>query len=156
MNAREKRIDKYVKSGLPLHLAELLGQHKPQTAKQREASRKNMIRMRIEWEHNPNENTELHCAVFRSNIINAMEDAGITESQLASRIGKSRQYVHSMLKGGRRSNFSIETMVKLTIAVGLKLRIIYENLEPLPRKSRHPSPKASAPTPTGRQASGAK
>ncbi|MBK8149887.1 MAG: helix-turn-helix transcriptional regulator [Acidobacteria bacterium] len=49
-------------------------------------------------------------------ICNAMEDSGVTEAELARRLGVSRAYVNKILKG--TANLTIASLVKIGTAIG--------------------------------------
>lgn len=49
----------------------------------------------------------------------AMGDAGISQAEFANRLGVSRSYITQLLDG--EANFTIETLVKIGIALGRKL-----------------------------------
>lgn len=54
-------------------------------------------------------------------IIRARRDAGITQAQLAERVGK-QQSVISQIESGRRSP-RLETLASIAVALGLRLRV---------------------------------
>lgn len=64
---------------------------------------------------------------FTGDLHQAMEDAGISQSELANRLGESRQYVSKVLK--EQANFTIESMAKLACALGLGLTIRLHRLD---------------------------
>ena len=49
--------------------------------------------------------------------------AGITKSELARQLGKSRQYVGRVLDEEEGENFTLETMAAFACAVGLRLEV---------------------------------
>jgi len=51
----------------------------------------------------------------------AMQDQGLSEADLARRLGVSRQYVNKFLAG--RANISLRTLVRLAYALGLDIDI---------------------------------
>jgi len=52
-------------------------------------------------------------------MLDKMEALGLTQKDLAERMGCSQQYVSKVLKG--RENLSIETLSKIEVALDLKL-----------------------------------
>jgi len=54
-------------------------------------------------------------------ILRAMEDSGITRNALATKIGKSRQYVSKVLDEERRANFTIDSLAEFSTALDLQL-----------------------------------
>ncbi len=57
----------------------------------------------------------------------AMEDSGVTEAELARRIGSSRAYINKVLQGA--TNFTIESLVKIGLALGREFRFEFVPLE---------------------------
>lgn len=66
---------------------------------------------------------EIERARFVDSLLSIMKERGITPSQLARKIGKSRQYVHKILNEDERISFSLKTMVRLCHALGRRLDI---------------------------------
>lgn len=58
-------------------------------------------------------------AVFINDILCAMEEQGVNKNQLAKKWGKSRQYLNSVLDREKASNFTIDTIVSLSMMLGL-------------------------------------
>jgi hypothetical protein len=58
-------------------------------------------------------------AVFINDILTAMEEQGVNKNQLAKKWGKSRQYLNSVLDREKASNFTIDTIVSLSMTLGL-------------------------------------
>jgi ribosome-binding protein aMBF1 (putative translation factor) len=56
-------------------------------------------------------------------ILRAMEEAGLNRNTLATKLGKTRQYVGKILDEGRRANFTIDTLAELSAALGVKLHV---------------------------------
>jgi len=56
-------------------------------------------------------------------VLRALEDSGLSKNALAEKIGKSRQYLSKILDEDRRVNFTIETLAKLSAALGLQLHV---------------------------------
>lgn len=58
-------------------------------------------------------------AVFVNDILCAMEEQGINKNQLAAKWGKSRQHVSQILDKEKSKNFTIDTIVSLSMTLGL-------------------------------------
>lgn len=58
--------------------------------------------------------------VFVNNILGAMKAQGMNKSQLAKKWGKSRQYLNSVLDRENPGNFTIDTIVSLSMTLGLR------------------------------------
>jgi hypothetical protein len=56
-----------------------------------------------------------------SEICDAMEEQGITRSQLAERLGKSKGYVSQLLDG--RQNMTLRTLADVFLALGLAVHV---------------------------------
>ncbi len=65
--------------------------------------------------------TEQAIAEFTEELVRWMELRGMTKAELAQAIGTSQPYVTKVLKG--KANFTLATMVKLSRALGAKVRI---------------------------------
>lgn len=63
-------------------------------------------------------------SLFVEKILEAMEGQGISQSELARRWGKSRQYLSRVLSEDRRVNFTIETIFELAALVGRKIEML--------------------------------
>jgi len=74
--------------------------------------------------------------VFVNDILCAMEKQGVTKSQLAEKMGYTRQYLTGLLNKQDPRNFTIDTIVKLSMAVGLRPECIHlesmDTAEPAP------------------------
>lgn len=71
--------------------------------------------------------------VFVNNILTAMEEQGLNKNQLAMKWGKSRQYLNSVLDRENPGNFTIDTIVSLSMTLGLIPQRI--RLEPMDTKA---------------------
>ncbi len=58
-------------------------------------------------------------SVFVNDIFCAMEEQGLNKNQLAKKWGKSRQYLNNVLDREKASNFTIDTIVSLSMTLGL-------------------------------------
>ncbi len=66
---------------------------------------------------------------FVNDILCAMEEQGINKNQLAAKWGKSRQHVSQILDKEKSINFTIDTIVSLSMTLGLVPQRI--KLEPM-------------------------
>ena len=74
-------------------------------------------------ENSPEHVAETRKAAFVEDVLRALDDDGVSKSELARRLGKSRQQLNIMLDEDKRNNFTIETMAKLSTALGRKLHV---------------------------------
>ena len=58
---------------------------------------------------------------FTEALYVAMEEQGVTRAELAHRLGTSQAYVTRVLGG--HANFTLKTMAKLALALGLQLEV---------------------------------
>jgi len=58
---------------------------------------------------------------FTKELHNLMKKKGITNAELADKIGTSRSYITKVFRGN--ANFTVESMIKLTRAVGGNLHV---------------------------------
>jgi transcriptional regulator with XRE-family HTH domain len=56
-------------------------------------------------------------------ILRAMESAGLNRNTLATKLGKSRQYIGKILDEDHRANFTIDTLAELSAILGLQLQV---------------------------------
>lgn len=63
-------------------------------------------------------------AQFIHNVLQSMDEVGITKSELARRVGLSRQQITRMLNEESLGNFTIDTMARMVCALGKTLRIV--------------------------------
>lgn len=56
-------------------------------------------------------------------ILRAMETAGLNRNTLATKLGKSRQYIGKILDEEQPANFTIDTLAELSSALGVKLHV---------------------------------
>ncbi|MFH0880808.1 MAG: helix-turn-helix transcriptional regulator [Lentisphaerota bacterium] len=59
--------------------------------------------------------------LFVEDVLRAMEEDGLSQSDLAARMGKSRQYLSKVLNLDRRVNFTVETMAEFGATLGRKV-----------------------------------
>lgn len=58
-------------------------------------------------------------SVFVNDILCAMDEQGVNQNQLAAKWGKSRQHVSQILDKEKSKNFTIDTIVSLSMTLGL-------------------------------------
>jgi len=75
----------------------------------------------FDLESSPAHVAETRKAAFVEDVLRALDDQGISKSELARRLGKSRQQLNIMLDEEKRNNFTIETMAKISTTLGRKL-----------------------------------
>lgn len=68
-------------------------------------------------------------AVFVNDILSEMENQNLNRNQLAKVWGKSRQHISKILDKEKSKNFTIDTIVSLSMALGLRPQCI--QLEPI-------------------------
>jgi hypothetical protein len=68
-------------------------------------------------------------SLFVNDILIAMKEQRVNKSVLAARLGKSRQYVNNVLDDRNPGNFTIDTMVSFSAALGLRPKRF--SLEPM-------------------------
>lgn len=61
---------------------------------------------------------------FVNEMLLAMEQQKISQSELAEKLGKSRQYVSKVLAENKRINFTIETMHAISHALNRRLELV--------------------------------
>ena len=66
---------------------------------------------------------ELAQAFFVEDLLRAQERAGVSLAQLAAKVGVSRQYMSRIVNEDRATNFTIESMAKITAALGCTLAV---------------------------------
>jgi DNA-binding phage protein len=93
---------------------------------------------------------EAQKAQFIHDILQAMEETGVSKSELARRVGLSRQQITRMLNEESLGNFTIDTMTKIVCALGKTLRIVtmnpgaYVTVSSAEARIEYLSPKAKA------------
>ena len=60
---------------------------------------------------------------FVDNILVALEENNMSQSDLALKLKKSRQYINKVLNEDNSINFTIETMAAISCALGMNLKI---------------------------------
>jgi transcriptional regulator with XRE-family HTH domain len=77
--------------------------------------------MLAEWDRDPEFVLEGVLLGVNERICEVMQEKGISRTQLADRLGKSRQYVTKLLNG--KPNVTLSTLVQIAIALGEGLDI---------------------------------
>lgn len=91
------------------------------------------------WQDDPEFLAVLAAEVFSGKICIAMEEQGVSQSELARRLGVSRQHISAFMADP--GNPTLETMVRMAHALGLSVNI---TLAALP--DAEPKPEAAAVT----------
>ena len=81
---------------------------------------------------------EVAALEFVDELVRCMRQAGLTQAELARRLGASEPYVSKVLRGD--ANFTLATMVKLAIAVGQGLRVMLEPANVVVNRRRSSQP----------------
>ena len=85
---------------------------------------------------------------FIHNILKALDEEGISQSELAKRWGKSRQYLSKLLKEDKRVNYTIDTMVNVMHHLGRRVEVHYPRVNEV-TKVIHCLKEESAEVPPG-------
>jgi transcriptional regulator with XRE-family HTH domain len=104
---------------LPPEIAELLANTPKTTSATMERLRKAGERL----ESDPAFQADFMKSLYVENVMQAMAEKGVSQSDLARRWGKSRQYLHKLLNEDKRINFTIETMVELAMLLNRRLEM---------------------------------
>lgn len=68
---------------------------------------------------------------FTEELARAMDEQDVSRTELARRIGTSPAYITKVLRGN--ANFTLTTMTKLALAVGMQLRVRLEPAKDAPK-----------------------
>jgi hypothetical protein len=104
---------------LPADIAELLAA----TPKISKESLSQLKTAAEELENDPAFQADCIKGLFVENILQAMNEDGVKKSQLAKRLKKTRQYLNNLLNEEKSVNFSIETLVKVTMALDRRIEL---------------------------------
>lgn len=104
---------------LPPELAELLAN----TPKAKPATLVRLRKAAEGLERDPAFQADCMKSLYVENVMQAMAEKGVSQSELARRWGKSRQYLHKLLNEDKRINFTIETMVELAMLLGQRMEL---------------------------------
>ncbi|MBW1637367.1 MAG: hypothetical protein JRJ68_13985 [Deltaproteobacteria bacterium] len=67
--------------------------------------------------------------MYINKILHQLDVLDISKSQLAKEWGKDRQYISSILNAEKPKNFTLKTMVELSMKVGLRMKLEFEPLD---------------------------
>lgn len=109
--------------GLPPEITDLLDRTPAVTP----ADMERLRRAAVELDADPGFQADYWKGHFVSAVLDGMEKRALTQSELARRWGKTRQYLNKILDEDGRVNFTIETMVELAMLVGKRLRLELED-----------------------------
>ncbi len=83
--------------------------------------------------------------LFVNFMLEAMDEEKLTQSEVARKWGRSRQYLHKLLNEDKRVNFTVETMVELAMLLGRRIEMrVVRGDEATPSAGRRESLTASA------------
>jgi transcriptional regulator with XRE-family HTH domain len=74
-------------------------------------------------ESDPEYLADIEMGLFVARLRNQMDEMGMNQAALARKIGKKPQYISRILNEDSPVNFTIETMMELCMAMGLRLEI---------------------------------
>lgn len=66
--------------------------------------------------------------LFINKILGQLDVLDMSKSQLAKEWGKNRQYISSILNAEKPKNFTLKTVVELSMKVGLRVKLDFEPL----------------------------
>lgn len=84
---------------------------------------KGMAEAARELERSPEHIAETRKAAFVEDVLRALDEENIGKSELARRLGKTRQQLSYMLNEEKLNNFTIETMADIAAALGRHLLV---------------------------------
>jgi transcriptional regulator with XRE-family HTH domain len=71
----------------------------------------------------PKSRANIEKGLFVARLLDQMDDLKMSQAELARKTGKTPQYISRILNENKQINFTIETMMELSMAVGLRLEI---------------------------------
>ena len=74
-----------------------------------------------DWDKDPEFVADYLKGRITEDILTAMEEKGINKSQLAEKLGKSRQYVNRILN--ETANFTLDTLAKFACALDCEIEV---------------------------------
>ena len=80
----------------------------------------------VDFDTNPELVSDYTKGKFIADIYSIMEKQGVSRTELAEKIGKSRQYVSRVLN--ENVNFTIDTLALFTCALGCRLNVSLEEI----------------------------
>jgi transcriptional regulator with XRE-family HTH domain len=105
---------------IPKELAELLATATPVS----DDDARRMKAVAEEADQDPSIQAELQSAMFVNSILNAMKEEGMSKSDLARKLGRSRQYLNRVLDEDEPGNFTVDTLSELANATNRKLAVL--------------------------------
>ena len=118
MNTLKKTPVK-VSEGLSPELAALLAVTRPVDKIDKEALAESIRAL----ETSPQHVADTRKASFVEDVLRSLNEQGLTKSELARRLGKTRQQLNHMLNEEKLNNFTIDTMAKISSALGQNLLV---------------------------------
>lgn len=88
-----------------------------------EAMRKDLRAAAKALDHDPKFQAEYIKGLFVNFMFEAMNDEKLSQSEVARKWGRSRQYLHKLLNEDKRVNFTVETMVELAMLLGRRIEM---------------------------------
>ena len=120
-NKAEKRVTAALptQTSLPDDLASLFNNTRQATPAELARMEKAATRLRAD----PAFLADVSKGLIVEDILRAMEAAGLNRNTLASKLGKSRQYIGKILDDEQPANFTIDTLAEISAALGVKLHV---------------------------------
>lgn len=87
--------------------------------------------------------TQVSIRAFVRDLMDRMDNKGVTQAALAEKIGASPAYISKVMRGD--ANFTLETMTKLAMAVDGKIKVCIVDASPMARAIDADRPSAMAP-----------
>ena len=115
MNTKTRALE-----GIPADLQEYLG-NVPEVS---DADRESLCRAIRDLDNDPRFLADVQKGLFVEQMLGALDERGESQSDLAKRLGKSRQYLSKLLNEDKRVNFTIETMCEVAHHLGRRLEIL--------------------------------
>ncbi|MEI6343488.1 MAG: helix-turn-helix domain-containing protein [Verrucomicrobiota bacterium] len=115
MNTKTRALE-----GIPAELQEYLG-NVPEVS---DADRESLRRAIQDLDNDPRFLADVQKGLFVEQMLGALDERGESQSDLAKRLGKSRQYLSKLLNEDKRVNFTIETMCEVAHHLGRRLEIL--------------------------------
>lgn len=104
---------------LPEVLREYLAKVPPVT----DAARARLRAAAKELDDDANFQAEYIKGLFVNFMLEAMDEEKLTQSEVARKWGRSRQYLHKLLNEDKRVNFTVDTMVELAMLLGRRIEM---------------------------------
>jgi transcriptional regulator with XRE-family HTH domain len=88
-----------------------------------EAMRADLRAAAKELDHDPKFQAEYIKGLFVNFMLEAMNEEKLSQSEVARKWGRSRQYLHKLLNEDKRVNFTVDTMVELAMLLGRRIEM---------------------------------